>query len=25
MTKDEYLAFLRGISNSEVFGDVEVL
>jgi amidohydrolase len=25
MTKDEYLAFLRGVSNSEVFGDVEVL
>ncbi len=25
MTKDEYLAFMRGISNSEVFGDVEVL
>jgi amidohydrolase len=25
MTKDEYLAFMRGISNTEVFGDVEVL
>ena len=25
MTKDEYLAFMRGVSNSEVFGDVEVL
>jgi amidohydrolase len=25
MTKDEYLAFMRGIANTEVFGDVEVL
>jgi amidohydrolase len=25
MTKDEYLAFMRGITNTEVFGDVEVL
>ncbi len=25
MTKDAYLAFMRGISNTEVFGDVEVL
>ncbi len=25
MTRDEYLAFIRGIANSEVFGDVEVL
>jgi amidohydrolase len=25
MTRAEYLAFMRGISNSEVFGDVEVL
>lgn len=25
MTKDEYLAFMRSVSNSEVYGDVEVL
>jgi amidohydrolase len=25
MTKEEYLSFMRGISNTEVFGDVEVL
>ena len=25
MTKDEYLAFMRSIANTEVFGDVEVL
>ncbi|MGI8689215.1 MAG: hypothetical protein ACR2M3_11610 [Thermomicrobiales bacterium] len=25
MTREEYLAFMRGIANPEVFGDVEVL